>query len=79
MEKAYGLTNVEQDCALFLLFDNVVLEDLVVQGLWWFHGRRHGGCEVMVAQEVQFMEAKARKRCQLEQEVGATRRGQQSA
>jgi hypothetical protein len=37
-------TNVEQDCALFLLLDNVVFEDLVVQGLWWFHGRRHDGC-----------------------------------
>jgi hypothetical protein len=22
----------------------MVLEDLVVQGLWWFHGRRHGVC-----------------------------------
>jgi hypothetical protein len=36
-------TNVEQDCAILLLVDNVVLEDLVVQGLRWFHSRRHGG------------------------------------
>jgi hypothetical protein len=36
-------TNVEQNCAIFLLLDNVVLEDLVVQGLWGFHSRRHGG------------------------------------
>lgn len=37
-------TNVQQNCAILLLLDNVVLEDLVVQGLRRFHGRRHGGC-----------------------------------
>jgi hypothetical protein len=32
----------------------VVLEDLVVQGLRWFHSRRHGGSGMgLVAQEVQ--------------------------
>ena len=36
-------TNVEQNCAILLLLDNMVLKDLVVQGLRWFHGRRHGG------------------------------------
>jgi hypothetical protein len=73
------LTNVQQNCAILLLFDDMVLEDLVVQGLWWFHGRRHGVCEVVVAQEGQLVGAKVRKKYQLEQEVGETRRGQQSA
>lgn len=36
-------TNVEQNCAVFLLLDNVVLKNLVVQGLRGFHCRRHGG------------------------------------
>jgi hypothetical protein len=36
-------TNVEQNCAIFLLLDNMVLEDLVVQCLRGFHCRRHGG------------------------------------
>jgi hypothetical protein len=40
--------NVEQNCAIFLLLDNVVLEDLVVQGLWGFHSRRHGGSVIFV-------------------------------
>jgi hypothetical protein len=35
-------TNVKQDCAIFLFLDDMVLEDLVVQSLRLFHGRRHG-------------------------------------
>lgn len=41
---AEKLTNIEQNCAIFLLLDNVVLEDLVIQGLRGFHCRRHGEC-----------------------------------
>lgn len=36
-------TDIQQNCAIVLLLDNVVLKDLVVQSLWRFHGRRHGG------------------------------------
>jgi hypothetical protein len=36
-------TDIKQNRAIFLLFDDMILEDLVVQGLWWFHSRRHGG------------------------------------
>ena len=35
-------TNIEQNCAILLFLDDVVLEDLVVQGPWRLHGRRHG-------------------------------------
>ena len=34
-------TDVEQNCAIVFFVDDVVLEDLVVQGLWGFHCRRH--------------------------------------
>lgn len=34
-------TNVEQNCAIVLLVDDVVLENLVVQGPGGFHCRRH--------------------------------------
>lgn len=36
-------TNIEQDGAILLLLDNMVFENLVVQGLRLFHSRRHGG------------------------------------
>lgn len=35
-------TNVEQHIAV-LVVHNVVFKDLVVQGPWWLHGRRHVG------------------------------------
>jgi hypothetical protein len=38
----YRHTNVEQNGSIFLLVDDVVLKNLVVQGLGWFHCRRHG-------------------------------------
>lgn len=34
-------TNIEQNCAIVLLVDDVVLENLVVQGPGGFHCRRH--------------------------------------
>jgi hypothetical protein len=34
--------NVKQNSAILLFLDNMVLEDPVVQGLRWFHDRRHG-------------------------------------
>lgn len=35
-------TDIEKNSAIVLLVNNVVLEYLVVQGLWRFHSRRHG-------------------------------------
>ena len=35
------ITDVEQDGAILLLIDDVVLKDLVVQGARRLHGRRH--------------------------------------
>ena len=38
---AAGISNIQKDCAILLLFDDVVFKDLVVQGLRRFYCRRH--------------------------------------
>jgi hypothetical protein len=37
----WELTYVKKDCAIKSLIDNVVLEDLVVEGLWATFSSRH--------------------------------------
>lgn len=38
-----ALTNIEEDCAIESLIDNMVLEDLIVQRTRGTLGDRHGG------------------------------------
>lgn len=38
-------TDIQQASTIILLVDDVLVEDLIVQGLWFCLGRRHGVCE----------------------------------
>lgn len=40
--------DVEENCAIFLFINNVVLEDLVVQGSGSLHNARHLASNVMI-------------------------------